>query len=332
MKQQTNKNQQNKYRNEIKMLREQLRLLGSQNDYTRIAEDNINYLQFYNMALRCFEYVDKDNKKPIDLPMVNSRIIEKGLFTKGAMCIFKHAGILLCLPFVYEGGITDNNEYAYARPISLNGINYGTLKIDEDCVIIRDNNLEIAPIIYARFYAKETQETQAMIRKNRNYLGLPFIIDSTGDRAQDDKNALEVKQILTADRNTIAVVSSAMKQLTLLDLKPQYVGRELMELTRDYKNMYYEFLGVNNIPFEKNERLTDEEAVVNQEANNLNSDVRLKPRKEAIDKANKLFGLNIDIEQAWKEREQVKTTNVVASVAGGSHNNRASNQQGGRDS
>ena len=105
-----------------------------------------------------------------------------------------------------------------------------------------------------------------------------------------------------------------------------------MELTRDYKNFFYEFLGVNNIPFEKNERLTDEEAVVNEEANNLNSDVRLKPRLEAIDKVNELFGTNIEIKQAWKEKEDIKTSNVVASVAGGSHNNRASNQQGGRDS
>ena len=111
---------------------------------------------------------------------------------------------------------------------------------EKDRVIIRDNNLEVAPIIYARFYASEINDTQAMVRKNRNYLGLPFIIDSTGDRAQDDKNALELKNILTADKNTVAVVSSAMKQLTLLDLKPQYVGRELMELTRDYKNFFYE--------------------------------------------------------------------------------------------
>ena len=171
-----------------------------------------------------------------------------------------------------------------------------------------------------------------MIRKNRNYLGLPFILNSTGDRGKDAKNALEVKNILTADQNTLAVVSSALQQLTLLDLKPQYVGRELMELTRDYKNMFNEFLGVNNIPFEKNERLTDEEAMINEEANNLNSDVRLKPRIEAIEKANKLFGTDIDIIQAWKEKEEVKTTNVVASVAGGAHNNKASNQQGGRDS
>lgn len=330
MKKGTNTNQKNKYRNEIKMLREQIRLLASQDDYNRIITDNIHYLAFYNMSLRCFEYMEKD--KPIDYPMVNSRIIEKGLFTKGAMCMFKYHGVLMCLPFVYVGGINDNNEYIYAHPISLNGIDYGNLRIGEECVIIRDNNLEVAPIIYARFYASEINDTQAMVRKNRNYLGLPFIIDSTGDRAQDDKNALEIKNILTADKNTVAVVSSAMKQLTLLDLKPQYVGRELMELTRDYKNFFYEFLGVNNIPFEKNERLTDEEAVVNEEANNLNSDVRLKPRLEAIDKVNELFGTNIEIKQAWKEKEDIKTSNVVASVAGGSHNNRASNQQGGRDS
>lgn len=327
-----NKEQRNKYRDEVKLLREQLRIFTSTEDDKRRIIDNIHYLNFYNMSMRCFEYVHKDTRKPIDYPMVNSRIIEKGLFKKGAMCIFSFNDILHCLPFVYEGGINDNNEYMYARPISLNGIDYGSLEIDKECVILRDNNLEIPPMIYARFYATEINTTQAMIRKNRNYLGLPFILNSTGDRGKDAKNALEVKNILTADQNTLAVVSSALQQLTLLDLKPQYVGRELMELTRDYKNMFNEFLGINNIPFEKNERLTDEEAMINEEANNLNSDVRLKPRIEAIEKANKLFGTDIDIIQAWKEKEEVKTTNVVASVAGGAHNNKASNQQGGRDS
>lgn len=325
-----NKQQQGKYARENQILREQLKLLGSTRDYQRTYEDNINFLLFYNRTMRCFDYVE--NGESIHYPMVDTRIIEKGLFSRGELCWFTYHGVDLCLPFEFVGGINDNNERIYVKPISLNGIDYGTLKVDTDCVILRDNNLSIAPIIYARFYAKEINDTQAMIRKNRNYLGLPFILQSTGDRAKDSANALEVQQVLTSDKNTIAVVSDAFNQLNLLDLKPQYVGRELMELTRDYNNMFNEFLGVDNIPFEKNERLTDEEATINEESSNLNSSVRFDPRKEAIEKINKLFNHNIEVVMKWKKPEEVKTTNVVASVAGGSHNNRVSNQQGGRDS
>ena len=91
------------------------------------------------------------------------------------------------------------------------------------------------------------------------------------------------------------VITSSLDGIELLNLKPQYFGLELFEQLKCWKNMYYEYLGVNHHE-EKKERLTDEEVLNNQEEASVNSNKILQPLKEQVDIANKLFGWNISVE------------------------------------
>lgn len=297
--------------------------LNSDKQLEQYFNENIHFLDFSNQAFQVFKW----KNIPDEIPQ---RKIEMNMFKYGKLAFIKdkYLGYFI-LPFAYCQGLDAYGDYRRLQVISLdydNQLNGKEFEINKDCVVIRDNYMETPPMIYAKYYAHLISELFRIRIKNNNFLKLPFIFSSTGDRGKDSKNMLEIQNIMYADNNEIAVISDAFKMLNFFDLKPQYFGREIQEQIKDLKNEFYTWCGLKHLPVEKRERMLVDEVNIEDEIKNINVSKRYEPRKEACEKINKIFGLNISVEVNTFDDDIPKTSNIVASVAGGIHNDNTRNQ------
>lgn len=299
-----------------------------------IASDITHFLKladYVNVGVQQFEW----EGLPKEITQWN--YIERGLFDK-AMLMFFHTSEFgyLCVPCTGLGQINTYGRFVRVKPL-ITGIESQHLsvfkdsyEVGKDCVVIYDNMLRIPPIFYASYYAKKYSDILNTRDKNANFLKLPFIFSTKGmNNGKKKATAFKISQFMLKDKNEIAYVTDVFDNLVLLDLKPQYFGRELTELLKDIDNDYYEYLGVRHESIDKKERLTDDEVFANSEKFFINTNKRLNPRQKACEEINELFGLNISVKSAYHEFNEVKTSNIVASVAGGGHNDKTREQSKG---
>ena len=277
-------------------LLEELKSILGEATYSEVYakwQSDLNVLDFINKGLRILKWKN--------LPTgIDPRILNINLFFRGKVVLFLHETLgNFALPMVRTGGINAYGIMTHIRPIALgeqsNELNNMELEENIDCVVLRINDLEIPPLLYATYYGRKVSETLDNIDNNNMWLKFPIVIKSTGNEDLDKKNSLVIKEMFEQKGMKFPVITSSLDGIELLNLKPQYFGLELFEQLKCWKNMYYEYLGVNHHE-EKKERLTDEEVLNNQEEASVNSNKILQPLKEQVDIANKLFGWNISVE------------------------------------
>lgn len=285
----------NNKRLQLNKLYEKFEQLVSTQEEGYEKRDSIIHSDLYNKTILSMSWENIPSEIPYN-------IIESQIFLRGSVCFFKSDVYgYLCLPYTVIDGLNDYGLHTKIKPISLNNIDYGELTINEDCVIIKDNWLCIPPIAYCNMFADIINDCYKLKDKNRNFLSLPFIFNSTGDLKEDKKNALEIQQILTVDKVSLAVITNAFKQLNVIDLKPQYYGDELQTAIKDARNDFLEWLGVTHLSLEKRERMTEDEVNIMKENDILNINKRLKIRQQSADKINEIFGLNVSVHTTFSE-------------------------------
>ena len=296
-----------------KLLQELIDVIGA-STYTGLYADyqnDLNVLDFINKGLRVINF--KNLPENID-----KRVLMIQLFFRGRLVFFKHDTLgYFALPFARTGGVNINGIQTHLHPVGVgemaNEINDITLEENQNCVIIRLNDLEVPPLLYAVYYGKKVSETLDLIDNNNMWLKFPIIVKSTGDDNLDKKNALVIKEMFEQKGMKFPVISSALNGLELIDVKPQYLGAELQEQKKAWKNDYYEYLGINHHE-DKKERLTDNEVANNQEESNVNTMKIYGPLQDSIDKINKMFGLNIEIE-INKDIVATETQNISQQIS-----------------
>lgn len=90
------------------------------------------------------------------------------------------------------------------------------------------------------------------------------------------------------------------------DVKNHFVGKELLECMQTVKSMFMSYIGINNVNFEKRERLTNDEVNANNDETQAICQVWLESMKESIDNVNKMFDLDISV----KLRKPMEVSNV----------------------
>ena len=298
-----------------KLLQELIEVIGEYNyTYTGVYAEyqkDLNVLDFINKGLRIINF--KNLPENID-----KRVFIIQLFFRGRLVFFKHDTLgYFILPFTRTGGVNINGIQTHLHPVGVgdmaNDINQMELEENVNCVIIRLNDLEIPPLLYAIYYGKKVTDTLDLIDNNNMWLKFPIIIKSTGDDNLDKKNALIIKECLDQKGMKFPVVTNALAGLEFFDVKPQYLGAELQEQKKAWKNDYYEYLGINHHE-EKKERLTDNEVEHNEEENNINTMKIYGPLQDSIDKINKMFDLNIQIE-INKDIMATETQNISQQIS-----------------
>lgn len=278
-----------------KLLQELLNVLSDpgvdSNELYSAWQHDINIMDMINKGLTLIKFEN--------LPVgIDERTLAMQLFFKGKVVAFQHDSLgNFMLPMTRVGGINAYGIRTHIKPIALGEYNTELgkeLEENVNAVIIRMNELEVPPLLYAVYYGGKITETLDLIDNNNMWLKFPIVIKSTGNIDKDKKNALVIKDILGQKGMKFPVITDSFQGIELMNIKPQYFGIELFEQLKNWKNLYMEFLGVNHHE-EKKERLTNDEVLHNNEESNLNTQKILKPLRDSIKKANKMFGWDIKV-------------------------------------
>ena len=115
-----------------------------------------------------------------------------------------------------------------------------------------------------------------------------------------DENRLTMKNVWQKyDGNEPMMMvdkSFDLNSIKVLNTEAPYVASNLQNLKKEIFNECLTYLGISNIASVKKERLISDEITRNLGGTEVEKHVRLNARKEACDKINKMFGLNIDVE------------------------------------
>ena len=238
---------------------------------------------------------------------IQERHIERELFSKGKAIFFRDPLMsYMCL----ECGTTGNvNIYGDPTHYIAHGFNYNkTYKADE-CVIIENNKLRLPTDPFIMFYVNKLTEAERTMDVNVKANKTPVVFTC------DDKDALTFKTLFSqVDGNVPAIYAD--KNLNIDSVKAfqtgvKFLGNELMDYKRSVESELLTFLGVNNSPIDKKERLITDEANSNNQLIESFCDLQLEARERACKAINELYGLNVSVKKRTEPVEmEVETDDV----------------------
>ncbi len=237
---------------------------------------------------------------------IEERHIERELFRRGFSSFFRHPRMsYMSLPCDSTGQL---NVYGDPLRYRATGRNFSYEFNADDGVIIENNKLRLPTHDFIMFYVHKLAEAERTMDVNVKANKTPVVV------LCDDKDVLSFKRIFQqVDGNSPAVFADRsinLDNMQALDLKARFLGNELMDYKKSVENELLTFLGINNIPSEKKERLITDEANSNNQLIESFFDLGLEARQRACEKINKLYGLNVSV----KRREKVINNEGVENV------------------
>lgn len=234
---------------------------------------------------------------------IEPRHIEKLLFSKGMACFFKDPNmshmVLECAP----GGQV--NVYGDPLHYRAHGFNYQRNIRADKCVIIRNNLLALSTHDFLMHYVNKLTEAERTMDVNVKACKTPIVF------ACDDKDVLTFKRIFQmVDGNVPAIFADRglnLDSIQAFQTGVKFMGNELMDYKRSVESDLLTFLGQNNTPVDKKERLITDEAESNNQLIASFADLQLEARKKAAEEINEMFGLSITVERRQLVEKPVDT-------------------------
>ena len=264
--------------------------------------DNMYFFQILDMAINVFDWKNLPDE-------IDPRFIELTLINKGHILFFRDEylngkyfsneiekevnGRYLCLPCTL-GGLWD----VYNVPIQRKA--YATNSYQKQCtiddsVIIFNNYLRLPDVWVIREFANRLYEIQRTIDVNVKAQKTPIALIT------DENTRLTMKQFYKSyDGNepfiTVDKSFDPANSIKAVSTEAPFVARHLQDLKKEIFNEALTYFGIANINTVKKERLISDEVTRNLGGTEVEKHVRLNARKDACEKINKMFGLNIDVE------------------------------------
>ena len=225
---------------------------------------------------------------------MDSRYIENALYEHG-LCLVnddKDLG-LISVPCSYGANMNINGE---STEVITSGYNYvKTVKYinNDNCVLIRNNDLAKPTKDYIANYAERMLEVEMCIRANINQQKFPWFINAT----EKTKKSLQLifdkvenfEPFILANREIMGEAP-----LEVLTMSTPYVADKLNSYKYELEREILSFLSLNN-NFEKKERLLTDEVNSNNDFIHTNAMLMYKVRLQACEQINKKFGLNVRV-------------------------------------
>ena len=234
---------------------------------------------------------------------IEPRHIEKLLFSKGFACFFRDPRMsYMCLECD-----TGGNVNVYGDPLSYraHGFNYQRLLDAEDCVIIRNNLLALPTEPFVLHYVNKITEAERTMDVNIKACKTPVVF------ACDDKDVLTFKRIFQqVDGNTPAIFADRglnLDSITSFQTGIKFMGNELMDYKRAVESDLLTFIGQNNTPVDKKERLITDEAEANNQLIASFAELQMQAREKACEEINEKFGLEISVRRCEPVEKPVET-------------------------
>ena len=241
-----------------------------------------------NKSLTMFEW----KNLPDTLPAVE---IEKQLQTNGYSIIAKVQGNI----YAFQGGFSGQDPYNQPTKAIVNNpsLNYnGTFTINDDCVIIKNDDMQQGLIhIYNKYGTLLIENQITMLMTDYNYR-MPFTISSKDDSTTQSAREY-LQKVIDGSLGVIgeAKLFDALK-VTPTNNKGVNSFADLYGYQQFIEAQLNNTIGLATNNNMKRERLTTNEIEVNKNASYPLIDNMLRNRKHAVEKINKMFDLDIDVE------------------------------------
>ena len=241
-----------------------------------------------NKSLTMFEW----KNLPDTLPAVE---IEKQLQTNGYSIIAKVEGNV----YAFQGGFSGQDPYNQPTTAIVNNpsLNYnGTFTINDDCVIIKNDDMQQGLIhIYNKYGTLLIENQITMLMTDYNYR-MPFTISSKDDSTTQSAREY-LQKVIDGSLGVIgeAKLFDALK-VTPTNNKGVNSFADLYGYQQFIEAQLNNTIGLATNNNMKRERLTTNEIEVNKNASYPLIDNMLRNRKQAVEKINKMFDLDIDVE------------------------------------
>lgn len=283
-----------------------------------------------NKSLTMFEW----KNLPDTLPAVE---IEKQLQTNGYSIIAKVQGNI----YAFQGGFSGQDPYNQPTKAIVNNpsLKYnGTFTINEDCVIIKNDDMQQGLIhIYNKYGTLLIENQITMLMTDYNYR-MPFTISSKDDSTTQSAREY-LQKVIDGSLGVIgeAKLFDALK-VTPTNNKGVNSFADLYGYQQFIEAQLNNTIGLATNNNMKRERLTTNEIEVNKNASYPLIDNMLRNRKQAVEKINKMFDLDIDVEfsSIWNGTNEddnngtngdIPTNNNDTSLNGGVDKSEESNKE-----
>jgi hypothetical protein len=262
-------------------------------------ENNDTYLMYYNRlrdyALSLFEWTNLPDS-------INERFLEIKMLEEGRVVFFEDETLgYLALPVMYGQRLN-----VYQEPTHYHAVTTGYNKeLSPDNAVIIWNNLSRVPILSTiRAYAKRLYQVERTMDVNIQAQKTPVLI------LADESQRMTLQQAyMQYDGNEPFIFGNKSgfdaDAFQVLKTDAPFVSDKLMQYKHNLWNEAMTFLGIGNAKQDKKERLVADEVAANDEQIFSSREVMLIARRQACEKINKMFGLNISVDfKLNKEKEE----------------------------
>lgn len=247
--------------------------------------------QFESLAENVFKLsnlTDSGKADYLDISYVNKELVHVG-----AIAFFMDEVLgLLALPFRNVGALD-----LYGRPIDIevfgkNGYNR-VLKQGE--YVIMYDNMSRVPLIYDILqYSERIALLQRSIDINAKQQRTPRFWKVT---SENKKSIEDVLNGIDSFEDAIVTYDGVdLGNINLVLAPAPYVADKLAEQKDKIWNEFLRLIGVANTSFQKKERNIRDEVFISQAGTIASRFTRFNARVDAVDKINKMFNMNIEVE------------------------------------
>lgn len=265
----------------------------TQKEKERFETAEVLLANYKNIACSVFKW----EGMPKDIPPLYP---ETWLFQNGMAVMIKLADDdYAILPVAY--GSVKLNVYglpmewkAYAVGSSPQAQIIRNMVLNEENSVLIWNDYERRPTYpFIEYLVRKMVNTDSTTDCNINAQKTPYIINTNNNNLLTAKvlakNIQDGEEIVFKDEFSNVGVE-------VLQTQAPFVADKLMDCYLEYHNRILSYLGIDNLPVEKQERMLTGETEANDQALYLAREARLRMRKEACEKMNKLWGLNIEVD------------------------------------
>lgn len=255
------------------------------------ATNTLTYMQYLRrlmeLSMSMFAWKNLPNT-------VDPRYIELRLFETGSVVFFKDDVLgELCLDCIQQG-----NFDVYGNPITRRAYscynNYQKVLNDKDSVIIWNNYLRTNSVTDIQLYAKRLWDLDRSVDVNAKAQKTPLLIQC------NEKQRMSMKNLyMQYDGNTPVIFADNNMDINgvkVVSTQAPYVADKLYQLKNQIWNEALTYLGISNLNINKQERLITDEVSSSQGSTISSRYSRLECRKQAVEKINEMFGLNIEVD------------------------------------
>lgn len=247
---------------------------------------NMYFRQMLTLAENVFEF--KNLPEFVDVSFLN-----KNLLRKGSVAFFDEKDLgLIALPYNVIGTLD-----VYGRPnkIEVYGENSFRRRLNRDeYVLMYDNNGRYPLYLDICQMAERIALCVRTIDINMIHQRTPRIWKTSQDKLLSVKNL--INNIDAMEEDVISYDSLDIEDLNAVLAPAPYVSDKIDLHLRELWAEFFRLIGVANLQEQKRERVIIDEMIASQGGTIASRFSRFEPRKNAVEKINKKFGVDIQVQ------------------------------------